>query len=51
MRFLKTTVFVLLSLSLASAQSATSTDTAKKAASVSFSADMIDKNVDPCTDF
>src|SRR5215471_5539651 len=49
MRLLKTTVFVLVCLSFASAQS-NSSDVPKKA-SVSFTADMVDKNVDPCTDF
>jgi predicted metalloendopeptidase len=49
MRLLKTTVFVLVCLSFASAQS-NSSDAPKKA-SVSFTADMVDKNVDPCTDF
>ena len=51
MRVLNTTAFLLLFLSLAAAQSATPTETAKKPGNVSFSADMIDKNVDPCTDF
>ena len=51
MRVLSTTVFLLLFLSLAAAQSATPAETAKKPGNVSFSADMIDKNVDPCTDF
>jgi predicted metalloendopeptidase len=51
MRLLKTTVFLLLSFSLAAAQSAAPAETAKKTGSVSFSADMIDKNADPCTDF
>jgi len=49
MRLLKTTVFVLVCLSFAAAQS-NSPDVAKKG-SVSFTADMVDKNVDPCTDF
>src|SRR5262252_10290067 len=49
MRLLKTTVFVLVCLSFAAAQS-NSPDVAKKG-SVSFTADMLDKSIDPCTDF
>ena len=51
MRLLKSAVFLLVSLSAALAQTNTPADTAKRSGNVSFSVDMIDKNVDPCTDF
>jgi putative endopeptidase len=50
MRFLKITWFLLLSAGFGLAQSASSTDESKNE-NVRFTADMLDKNVDPCTDF
>jgi putative endopeptidase len=50
MRFLKITWFLLLSAALGLAQSASSADQPKNE-NVRFTADMLDKNIDPCTDF
>ena len=50
MRFLKITWFLLLSTSFGLAQAASSADQPKNE-NVRFSADMLDRNIDPCTDF
>jgi putative endopeptidase len=50
MRFLKITAFLLLAAGLGVAQSGAPAN-APKNANVSFTADMLDKNIDPCTDF
>ncbi len=50
MRFLKITWFLLLSAGLGLAQSAAPTGQPKNQ-NVRFTADMLDKNIDPCADF
>jgi putative endopeptidase len=49
MRVLKLSAFLLLPLSLSMAQSAAPSDHAKR--DLSFKADLLDKSIDPCTDF
>jgi len=44
-------VFVMLVPAMAQNQAADKTETAKPSANVSFSADMLDKNIDPCNNF
>src|SRR5438876_10586123 len=50
MRILKTTSFVVCVACLSLAQAAPSAEKAQ-GGNVRFSADMLDKNIDPCTDF
>jgi hypothetical protein len=44
-------VFVMLVPAMAQNQAANKTESAKPSANVSFSADMLDKSIDPCNDF
>jgi putative endopeptidase len=50
MRSLQTILCILLALGLSSAQSAAPAEPQKNG-TVRFSADMLDKNIDPCTNF
>jgi putative endopeptidase len=50
MRLLQITAFLLFSLSLTLAQTSTPVDHPKQS-HLQFSADMLDKSIDPCTDF